>query len=166
MIQKEDLFFENLFYQYLDELKFLFFPDKWGNNLLDYSKNELLAITFIYRKENVNMSEIAEYINAPLNTVTGVINRLEKKRIVERKRDANDKRVVNICLSDEGKDIYETEKKEIVDFVKKVYNALTDEEKSTVMGVTMKVISILKHGNDSSKKQVKEVKRVKKIVIE
>ncbi len=80
MEKKEDVFFENLFYNYLDQMKFLFFPDKWSSISLDYSKNELLSIVFIYRKESVNMSEIAEYINAPLNTVTGVINRLEKNK--------------------------------------------------------------------------------------
>ncbi len=112
-------------------MKFLFFPDKWSSISLDYSKNELLSIVFIYRKESVNMSEIAEYINAPLNTVTGVINRLEKKQIVERKRDLKDKRVVNIILTQKGKQLYEEEKKEIIYYVKEVYKSLTEEEKKS-----------------------------------
>lgn len=166
MNKNEDMFFENLFYNYLDEIKILFFPDKWSSISLDYSKNELLAIVFIYRRENVNMSEVAEYINAPLNTVTGVINRLEKKQIVERKRDLKDKRVVNISLTEKGKELYEEEKKEIIYYVKEIYRTLTEEEKSLIMSIAGKVISVLKSGKTKRNEQEKKEKRVRKIIIE
>lgn len=166
MSNNKELFFENMFYQYLDELKFLFFPEKWETNLLDYSKNELLAITFIYRNVEVNMSEIAEYINAPLNTVSGVINRLEKKNVVRRKRDSKDKRVVNICLTEEGFKLFESEKKEIIYYVERIYNSLTEDEKIAIMGICGKVITILKEDKTTINKEEKSVKRVKKIIIE
>ncbi len=166
MNKNEDRFFENLFYNYLDEIKILFFPDKWSSISLDYSKNELLAIVFIYRRENVNMSEVAEYINAPLNTVTGVINRLEKKQIVERKRDLKDKRVVNISLTSKGKELYEKEKKEIIYYVKEIYKTLTEEEKSLIMSIAGKVISVLKSGKTKGNEQENKEKRVRKIIIE
>lgn len=166
MEKKEDVFFENLFYNYLDQMKFLFFPDKWSSISLDYSKNELLSIVFIYRKESVNMSEVAEYINAPLNTVTGVINRLEKKQIVERKRDLKDKRVVNIVLTSKGKQLYEEEKKEIIYYVKEVYKSLTEEEKKSLMIIAGKIISVLKSDKIKGNGQRKKGKRVRKITIE
>ncbi len=166
MSEKEDVFFETLFYDYLDEIKFLFFPDKWSSISLDYSKNELLAIVFIYRKENVNMSEVADYINAPLNTVTGVINRLEKKQIVERKRDLKDKRVVNISLTPKGKESFNEEKKEIIYYVKEIYKSLTEEEKRSIMIIAGKVISILKSDKTKTSKEEQKEKRVRKIIIE
>lgn len=159
-------FYEDQFYQYLDELKFLFFPDKWDTNLLDYSKNELLAIMFIYRQGNVNMSEIAEYLGAPLNTVSGVINRLEKKTIVQRIRDAKDKRIVNISLTEEGINLFNTEKKEIIFYFQKIYNSLSEEEIATVMSVFTKVMKVLKEGTGKESIEEKKVKRIKKIVIE
>ena len=69
---------ENIIFNYIDEFKVLFFPEQWSNIFLDFSKNEILALLFLYRKKNANMTEIAEYIMAPLNTATGVIARLEK----------------------------------------------------------------------------------------
>jgi len=70
---------ESIVFNYIDEFKVLFFPEQWSDIFLDFSKNEILALLFLYRRNNVNMTEIAEYIMAPLNTATGVISRLEKK---------------------------------------------------------------------------------------
>ena len=77
---------EEIIFNYIDEFKVLFFPQQWSNIFLDFSKNEILALLFLYRKKDANMTEIAEYIMAPLNTTTGVIARLEKKLMVERIR--------------------------------------------------------------------------------
>ena len=165
MANKEEAFYENLFYTYLEEFKFLFFPDKWGSISFDFSKNELLAIIFIYKHKRVNTSEIAEYINAPLNTVTGVINRLEKKKIVQRTRDVKDKRVVNISLTDYGEEIFNKEKEEIFYYLKKIYSSLTNEEKTALISIVAKIIPILKEGKDSKDNKNKE-KKIRKILIE
>ena len=165
MTINEDFNIEALIFKYMDEYKFLLFPDKWSNAFLDYSKNEILAMLLIYRKGKVNMSEVADYINAPLNTATGVISRLEKKLIVERIRDIQDKRVVMISLTEIGKDFILNEKKCIEYYFRKIYDALTEEEKMAAISVVTKVISILK--SDMNKNEEKKPsKKVKRITIE
>ncbi|SHI59073.1 DNA-binding transcriptional regulator, MarR family [Clostridium cavendishii DSM 21758] len=166
MITNENFNIETLILNYIDEFKFLLFPDQWSNAFLDYSKNEVLAILLIYRQKSVTMSDVAEYINAPLNTATGVISRLEKKEIVERKRDAEDKRVVNITLTDKGSQFVEAEKGDIEYYIKKIYEALTEEEKKITFSIVNKVISVLKEGKNTVNKKEKVVKKVKRINIE
>ena len=102
MNDREVSYFEDMIFKFIDEFKILFFPEQWANVFLECSKNEILALLIIYRKQSVNMTEVAEYINAPLNTATGVINRLEKKKLVQRMRDSEDKRIVKISLTEEG----------------------------------------------------------------
>ena len=166
MTTNEDFNIETVIFKYIDQFKFLFFPDQWSSVFLDYSKNEILAMLLIYRKNKVNMSEVAEYINAPLNTATGVITRLEKKMIVERTRDTEDKRIVMINLTQNGQEFIKAEKKQIEYYVKKVYNALTEEEKSVAISIVNKVIHTLKVGMDRSEDEEKPVKKVKRITIE
>ncbi|WP_160685043.1 MarR family transcriptional regulator [Clostridium sp. C2-6-12] len=165
MTINEDFNIEGLIFNCIDECKFLLFPDKWSNAFLDYSKNEILAMLLIYRKGKVNMSEVAEYINAPLNTATGVISRLEKKLIVERIRDTQDKRVVMISLTEIGKDFILNEKTHIEYYFRKIYEALTEEEKKSVISIVTKVISILKT-NPNITEEEKQSKKVKRIIIE
>lgn len=166
MTVNEDFNIESVIFKYIDEFKFLLFPDQWSSVFLDYSKNEILAMLLIYRKNKVNMSEVAEYINAPLNTATGVISRLEKKMIVERTRDNEDKRVVMIALTQNGQEFIKDEKKQIEYYFKKVYNALTKGEKSAAISIVNKVYSTLKEGMDKSEEEEKTVKKVKRITIE
>ena len=166
MTVNEDFNIESVIFKYIDEFKFLFFPDKWSSVFLDYSKNEILAMLLIYRKNKVNMSEVADYINAPLNTATGVITRLEKKMIVERIRDTEDKRVVMINLTQNGQELIRNQKKQIEYYFKKIYKILTEEEKSVAISIVNKVISTLKAGLDRSEDEEKPIKKVKRITIE
>ncbi|WP_297428490.1 MarR family transcriptional regulator [Clostridium sp.] len=162
----EDFNIENIIFKYIDEFKFIFFPDKWSSVFLDYSKNEILAMLLIYRKNKVNMSEIAEYINAPLNTATGVISRLEKKNIAERTRDNEDKRVVMITLTENGREFILEEKRQIEYYFKEVYKSLTKEEINAAMSIVNKVVAVLKAGNQKKMQEEKVVKKIRRITIE
>ncbi|OPJ59704.1 MarR family transcriptional regulator [Clostridium oryzae] len=164
MIPNGQFDFETIIFSYIDQLKFLFLPNKWNETFFDYSKNELLSLLFIYRNKNVNMSDIAQYISAPLNTVTGVITRLEKKHMVERRRGNEDRRVVYIVLTNEGEQIINQAKKSIEYYVKEVYAALTEEELGTAMNIVNKVITVLKSSSNSENQN--EIKRVRRINIE
>ncbi len=166
MTANEGFNFESIIFNYIDEFKFLLFPNQWSNAFLDYSKNEILALLFLYRNKTANMTEIAEYINAPLNTATGVVGRLEKKLMVERSRGNEDRRVVNIVLTEVAEDFINQEKKYIEYYFKEVYKVLTEEEKAAAVSIFSKVLTAFKHGKDNLNGENKEVKKVKRIIVE
>lgn len=96
--------FENAYWDILDSVKDLFTADRWQSILMDCSKNELLALVHVYREGETTMSRLAEYVDVPLNTATGVANRLERRGLVERWRSEQDKRVVSVRITEEGKE--------------------------------------------------------------
>lgn len=166
MNTNEGLNFEAMIFDYIDEIKFLFFPDQWSSAFLDYSKNEIMVLLLLYRKKSANMTELSEYINAPLNTTTGVVGRLEKKQMVERKRDQEDRRVVNIVLTSKAKEFIDQEKKIVEYLINEILKRLTDEEKVTAINIFNKVLSVLKEQKNESKGLDEPVKKVKRILIE
>ena len=166
MIQDGNIDIENIVFSYIDEFKFLFFPDQWNSAFLDYSKNEILALLFLYRYKTANMTEISEYINAPLNTTTGVIGRLEKKEMVERTRSVEDRRIVQIILTEKAKEFINKEKEIIEYYVKKIYSTLTEEEKASAMNILRKVTEVLYDRINKARDIDVIVKKVKKINIE
>lgn len=157
---------ESIVFDYIDELKVLFFPEQWSDIFLDFSKNEILALLFLYRKTNANMTEIAEYIMAPLNTTTGVISRLEKKLMVERIRSAEDRRIVLITLTEAANTVIEKEKAMITKYVVKVYGTLTEDEISSALSIYKKAIGVFKEIKNPVNEEESPVKKVKKIIIE
>ncbi|MHB8062157.1 MAG: MarR family transcriptional regulator [Ruminiclostridium sp.] len=166
MTAKEGFDFEAIIFDYIDEFKFLLFPDQWSSVFLDYSKNEVLALLFLYKNKTANMTEIAEYITAPLNTTTGVIGRLEKKLMVERTRGNEDRRVVNIVLTKTAEEFIDHEKKLIEYYFKEVYKTLTVEEKTAALSIFSKVVTVLKKGEKGLNGEDKAAKKVKRIIIE
>ncbi|MCB2291398.1 MarR family transcriptional regulator [Clostridium sp. CS001] len=157
---------EGIIFSYIDEFKVLFFPEQWSDIFLDYSKNEILALLFLYRKKNVNMTEIAEYIMAPLNTATGVISRLEKKLMVERVRSSEDRRIVLITLTETANRVIEMEKDMITKYIIRIYETLTEDEISSALSIYKKVIGVFKESKNPIKEEEIPVKKVKRIIIE
>lgn len=103
------------------------------------------------------MTEIAEHLRIPLNTVTGVVNRLEKKEIILRERSKEDKRIVTIVLTDKGKIFLKKEMKELERYFSKVMNSLTEQEKETLSNVVGKVFRILQEEKPKVEKKVKRI---------
>ena len=51
------------------------------------------------------MSVIAGWLNVSLPSVTGTVERLERHGLVERRHSAGDRRVVEVHLTDRGRDL-------------------------------------------------------------
>lgn len=155
---------EEMVFEIMDKCKFVFYPEQRFDLFLNCSKNEIFALLFVYRQKQVNMSEIAEYMNIPLNTVTGVISRLEKKHLVRRERSDQDKRVVTISLSEKGSDFMYHEMMELGNYFTRVVAAFSEEEKRTLFGMADKIFAVLNQGEKTGEKP--KEKKVRKIAIE
>ena len=147
---------------YVEELKELLSSDLWDNIFLNCTKNEVFIFWLIYQKGEANMTEIAEYIHVPLNTATGIIQRMEKNGLVVRKRSEDDKRVVNIGFSEKGMTQFEALVSEVFYYVTKVVGAFTREEMELFYRIMSKVVQVLRQEH----RQKEAPRKVRKIMIE
>lgn len=147
---------------YIEEIKELLSSDLWENIFLNCSKNEVLIFWLLYQRNEVNMTEIAEYIHVPLNTATGIINRMEKSELIVRTRSKEDKRVVLIGFSEKGMTQFQKLINEMMHYGMKVMGSLTKEEIELFSKMTTKVLEILRQ----EKRKEAAPKKVRKIVIE
>ncbi len=147
---------------YIEEVKELLSSDIWENIFLDCSKNEVLIFWLLYQRREVNMTEIAEYIHVPLNTATGIINRMEKNELIVRTRSKEDKRVVLIGLSEKGMTQFQSLVNELMYYGMKVMSSFTKEEMNLFYKMTTKVKEILRQ----EKRKEDTTKKVRKIIIE
>lgn len=154
--------FQKEIYQYIDEVKELLSPDLWENILLDCTKNEILILFLLYRSEEVNMSQVAEYIHVPLNTATGIVARMEKRNLLIRIRSIEDKRIVTIKLCDDGLAQIQSLIREITYYGSQIANSFTTEEMTLFFHMLQKTLQILKQ----ERKREDNKSKVKKIVIE
>ncbi len=65
---------------------------------------QVLCLSFLHQSTNYQSTqgEIRKFLNLNSSTVSGIINRLEKKGLLARLPKSGDKRVVNIALTSSG----------------------------------------------------------------
>lgn len=147
---------------YIEEVKELLSSDIWENIFLNCSKNEILIFWLLYQRSEVNMTEIAEYIHVPLNTATGIINRMEKNELIVRTRSKEDKRVVLIGFNEKGMAQFQNLINQMIYYGMKVMSSFTKEEMDLFYKMTTKVMEVLRQ----EKKKEATPKKVRKITIE
>ena len=71
---------------------------------------QVLCLSFLHESSNyqATQGEIREFLNLNSSTVSGIINRLEKKGLLARLPKSGDKRVVNIALTSAGDKLFAT----------------------------------------------------------
>lgn len=149
-MQVTGLEFEQQIYSYVDQIKDLLSPKIWENILLDCSKNEIFVLWLLYRRREVNMSQVAEYVNVPLNTATGIITRMEKRGLVIRERSEQDKRVVTIRMGEQGEQQMQSMMREMFRIGGKVLDSFSEEEVELLFRMMQKVVAVMCEERESS----------------
>lgn len=163
---KESINLESLMFEYLDKIKYLISPELWGNEVLNCTKNEAFVLFFLYHNSDVNMTQIAEYLTVPLNTATGIISRMEKKSFIQRIRSAQDKRVVTIQMTEEGKQQIRNTILGIMHYGNLILDAFTGEEIELVFKLIDKVFGVLADERRRQEQGMDQKSKIRKITIE
>lgn len=157
---------DNIVEMLIDNIKKLFFPDEWINMDLKFSKTEIFTMLFIDRNKQVTMTELVEYINSPMSTATGIVDRLVKNGYINRGRSETDRRIVVLELTESGSQVIKDLKNLISKYLKVILDDLTEEEKQFLMGVVFKIINKLQAEMINVPPSDKDKTTIKKIDIE
>lgn len=157
---------EDFIFDFIDQCKYLFYPEQWNNAFMDYSKNEIFALLFVYRKGHANMTEIADYIGIPLNTATGIISRLDKHGMIKRERDLVDKRVVTIGISTQGREFLQNQMKEMKHYYNLLMESMSEEERKLLFGLIGRFFDMINKDRVEKNRDQDKKKAVRKITIE
>jgi DNA-binding MarR family transcriptional regulator len=95
------------------------------------------------RNGTQSMSDIGKCLSMPKPHVTVIVDKLIEEGYVERQSDPNDRRVVNILLTEKGLEDFENIKQEISENLKIKLSRLSDEEQEILADASQKVREIL-----------------------
>lgn len=74
----------------------------------DINKSDLALVGMVGKKGEVIMRDIAEYLDVPYSTATGIVDKLVNKKILKRINSETDRRTVKISITPKkGKEIYD-----------------------------------------------------------
>jgi DNA-binding MarR family transcriptional regulator len=99
----------------------------------EINEKELMVIAFVGENKSVKMSEIADYLKAPLSTLTSIADKLVANKFLVRLNSDVDRRVVKVALGEKGLESYKaflTRKKAMT---KKVLSHFNEKEHNTLI---------------------------------
>ena len=100
---------------------------------------ELRLVEFLGNEGPRMMRELAEYLALAVNSVTSVVDGLEKKGLVRRQRSEQDRRVVRVELTDAGRDIYQSLMEVNMRLFRSMLGALNDDVQEIFMVLFRKI---------------------------
>jgi MarR family transcriptional regulator, organic hydroperoxide resistance regulator len=86
-----------------DALRTIFAFEREKVSVFDLTYGEIYLLQFLRRRSNAPMSEIATEMQIPISTATRLIDRLEKRNLLSRRKCDNDRRKMLVTLREDGK---------------------------------------------------------------
>ncbi|MCT8975023.1 MarR family transcriptional regulator [Clostridium sp. CX1] len=138
-----DTLVENLFELGPILHKKLLKPNKCSNDMM-LPVNQMMVLSTLYDEGSLPISEIGKklYISKP--QMTSIIDKLIKEDLVERIHDKEDRRVININITEKGKNYANDILKLLREEMRKRLSALSEENLKSVADSMENVISILR----------------------
>nr|WP_269141574.1 MarR family transcriptional regulator [Nostoc commune] len=102
------------------------------------NKQECRVINVVGQFQPLMMREIAERAKLGITNTTGIVDKLVKKKYLCRDRCDEDRRIVKICLTPEGGEIYEMEIENYRKVSRAILNALNESEQQEMLRMMQK----------------------------
>lgn len=103
----------------------------------------MFVLGSLKRHGTQSMSDIGKCLSMPKPHVTVIVDKLIDEGLVERQSDPNDRRIVNILITERGFSVFETIKKEISENLKLKLTKLNEEEQEILATASRQVREIL-----------------------
>jgi len=97
----------------------------------------LIAIKYI--RGPATQVEVARWLDRKANSITTIIDRMEKDGLVERVRNPKDRRAMQLIITDRGQDALGRATKPAMIMMKRMMSCLSDEEMATFIQLMEKL---------------------------
>ncbi len=105
---------------------------------------DMYVLERIYFNKKMAIKDLSKQYSIPPSTLTGIIDRLEKKKLIERLRTNIDRRSIELVATPEGKTAVEKHIKEDKLFSNNFFNTLEQEKKEMLKELLEELLNNVK----------------------
>jgi DNA-binding MarR family transcriptional regulator len=105
----------------------------------ELTNRQIVILMFIYENPHCKISDIAKTFRVSDPTITGIVDRLCKKKYLRRERDIEDRRVVYVDLNKKGRSFLRRFFKVTKNKWKRILGSLTEEERFSYISILKKI---------------------------
>ena len=111
--------------------------------------HQFVILDAVAKAKELNMADLHQILSVQKSTTTRLVNPLIKKGLLRRDKSEHDSRAVKFTLTKEGIEIHKKVSLCMIDFFKKVTNAIPEEKKSEVLECVNIFINAIKNSSNT-----------------
>jgi len=111
---------------------------------LELTHNQVMAAMNLIRFEKSTMTELSNATGISASALTGIIDRLIEKKVVVRERDTQDRRVVKITLSKNGRELMQKAMEQARAKMVKLLEKMLPGDRTALVNVLERIIQTIK----------------------
>lgn len=125
------------------------FIDRLQNNGINITPEQYLVLDILWEKQSLSQQNIADIIQKDKNSVTKIIDSLEKKNFVNRVVDTKDRRINKIELTEEGLALEEITTQVAINFMNDTVKDIDTQDLDKFVDVMHKLNDNLDNNDDT-----------------
>ena len=133
-----------LVHRFLDILKYKEIYQLESSNL---PPSEMYVLERLHFNNPIKFADISKNYNIPPSTLTGILDRLEKKNLIQRLRSIEDRRSIEIKVTENGEEVVKNHIKEDKCFIKNLLESLDEDKRATFLSLLEELIHNTKKEN-------------------
>ena len=106
----------------------------------DLSHSEIEVLMFLKENGTSTMKNISDYLRIKPSSVTPVVDKLFKKKILKRVADKKDRRITYIALTESGLKEIHKKHQQIHKDIKKIFGELNEKNKKDLIKIINKLL--------------------------
>ena len=115
------------------------FFDKLQENGINITPEQFLVLDILWKEQSLSQQNIADIIQKDKNSVTKIIDSLEKKNLVRRVVDKNDRRINKIELTNDGSALEKVTTEVAINFMNDAIKDIDKQELDIFVNVMRKL---------------------------
>ena len=104
---------------------------------------QLVCLRTINKRGRITPSELALQVSLSQATVTGIVDRLAARQLVQRQRNEEDRRLVTVSISDAGKALVDSAPSPLQEQFAQKLKELSTEERAIISLVLNKIVAMM-----------------------
>lgn len=108
---------------------------------------QLVCLSAVVNAGQVTVSEIARSVYLSASTVVGILDRLEKRGLVQRRRSRDDRRVVNVLPTAAGRELVKRAPSALHENFARSLSSLSESDQRSIATALQMVVNLMEAGH-------------------
>jgi DNA-binding MarR family transcriptional regulator len=121
------------------------FSTMWAK---DITISHMITLNVLKMADRCRMNQIAKALHVSTSAATGLVDRMVKADLLKRVPDKNDRRIINIEMTQKGQKIVDDIHKQRYKFILDVFGKIKPAEREAFLGTMKTIYGILKKGKN------------------